>query len=202
MYKKIALLGGAFNPPTIGHVQTAYYVLNSTNIFNEVHLLPCFSHMFGKTVESDTHRIKMCELIAVDSRIKVNPYEVENKIVGGTYHVIKRLLQDGYNVSFIMGADNVHTFDKWSEYQNLERLVQFVIVPRIGAFLPQETDWYLKPPHIYLVGNNPPEKVSSTEVRVILKGLKNRPIVMPQSLNKFLDPVVYGYIREHKLYQD
>jgi cytidyltransferase-like protein len=68
---KVALLGGAFNPPHNGHIQLAQFVLNTSKTFDEVWLVPCYQHMDGKEMVAPEHRVKMCEIAGQqDGRIK------------------------------------------------------------------------------------------------------------------------------------
>ena len=46
--KHIAILGGAFNPITIGHIATANFVLNNLSIIDEVWISPVYKHIFNK----------------------------------------------------------------------------------------------------------------------------------------------------------
>lgn len=68
---KVAILGGAFDPVTKGHIETAQLVLDVTGKFDEVWLMPCYQHLFGKEMTSPEQRLKMVEMaVAVDGRIK------------------------------------------------------------------------------------------------------------------------------------
>jgi len=49
---KVAILGGAFDCITNGHVQVAKFVLDTSKTFDEVWLMPCYSHIFGKNLAS------------------------------------------------------------------------------------------------------------------------------------------------------
>ena len=65
-------------------------------------------------------------------------------------------------------------------------------------------NWYLKPPHIYLVGEKPLIECASTTIR---QAEYNRVHVehtdgIPESILGLVDPFVYEYIREHELYRD
>ena len=120
--------------------------------------------------------------------------------------MVKNLLEDNFykgkvDFSLVIGMDNANTFDNWINYKELERLIPFIVVPRIGVQPDPKVDWYLKPPHIYLNGENPPKDTSSTKVRDIFKKLKKYPAVMPKSLQGLLDPSVYRYIKQNNLYK-
>jgi nicotinate-nucleotide adenylyltransferase len=148
----------------------------------------------------------MCDIACrVDPRIHICTYELDKKLRGETYHMMKALLaepwvKDKYDFSVIIGMDNANSFDKWVNFEDLERMVRFVVVPRVG-FGPGGGVWYLKPPHIYLNRENPPQDISSTQIRATLKKLKRYPTVMPDILTGSLDPNVYKYIKQNNLYR-
>lgn len=62
----IALLGGSFNPPHVGHLMAAVYV-RATLRAREVWLLPSFHHPFGKQLAPFEARVEMCEAMARDT---------------------------------------------------------------------------------------------------------------------------------------
>jgi len=150
------------------------------------------------------HRLRMCELAAqVDGRIKVFDYEIRNELAGETFNFFKRLkteheLTERYNFSMIIGLDNANTFDKWVNYEELERMVRFVVVPRKGTERDIDVDWYLKEPHIFLNSEAGITEVSSTQVRSILE---RDGIAKYTSLEGLLDPEVTRYIYNNKLYK-
>jgi nicotinate-nucleotide adenylyltransferase len=214
---QVAILGGAFNPITLGHIQVARLVLNHSRIFDEVWIMPCFKHLYGKDLVSAEHRLEMCRLAAqVDGRIKVFDYEVTKELDGETYNLAKTLFEDkrykhSHSFSFVIGLDNANTFDKWVNYQELERLARFVVIPRTGEKIKRGVNWYLKPPHVFLEPDDPLMEISSTEVRVDLTSLymnSSKEKIQQELLNdptkaynRGLNQDVLGYILKHRLYQ-
>ena len=205
----VALLCGAFNPPTKGHIQLAQYVLNTSRTFDEVWLTPCNAHMSGKEMVSAEHRLAMCELAAqADGRIKVFDYEIKNQLAGETYQLVKRLLgedfaKDRYDFSIVIGMDNANTFDKWVNYKDLERMMRFVIVPRTGYKMEPGVNWYLNPPHIYLaLPDQSIMEVSSTKVRQLWTS-SNIPSAeyVAKELDRILNSDVRDYMRKNNLYK-
>ncbi len=168
---KVAIFGGAFDPITTGHVKTAQLVLNYSKEFDEVWMMPCFTHLNGKHMAAPEDRLEMCRRAAkADGRIKVSPFEIEHKLVGETYHLVKMLLDDRamtdqYDFSLIIGLDNALTFDKWVNYEFLERQIRFITVARPGVAEDEKVQWYRKMPHIFLRPESNEEliKISSTE---------------------------------------
>jgi nicotinate-nucleotide adenylyltransferase len=198
---KVAILGGAFNPIHKGHIQLAQFVLNASGEFDEVWLMPCFSHMYGKDMTSAEDRLEMCRIAAkVDNRIKIFDYEIRNQLKGETYYFFKKLkeeteLNEKYQFAMIIGLDNANTFDKWVNYQELERMAKFVVVPRKGIDRDLNVNWYLQKPHIFLNMEPSIIEISSTNIRVHFSNNSTEVI-------NYLDKDVYKYIIENKLYMN
>lgn len=201
--KRVALLGGAFNPPHLGHLQAAQMVLaECPGEFDEVWLVPCYNHMYGKQMVEFKHRVAMCNLMAkVDGRIKAFDYEGRlavsngNDLKGDTYYFVKKLLADKefsetHNFSWVIGVDNANTSYQWVCWEYLERMIRFVVLPRQGHALQTTGKWCLQSPHIYILSNSYPMETSSTMVRN--STLEER--------KEFLAPAVWEYAKEHNLY--
>ncbi len=200
---KIALLGGAFDPPTLGHIAVAKFVLDSSGEFDEVWLTPCFSHMFNKQMSDPDHRLAMLECVTQDDgRIKVFDYEIENKLGGETYHFLKSLMDSEYaekhEFSCIIGMDNANNFDKWVNFEELERLVRFVVVPRVGDEPNASVDWYLKSPHIFLQPDTPLPDTASSTIRETVGDTECSKRF--EVLTRGIDPRILDYIDTKGLY--
>lgn len=204
---KVAIYGGAFNPITMGHIQVAKFLLNTSGEFDEVWLMPAFKHMYDKKMVSPEHRLEMCRLAAsIDSRIKVFDYEIKNELAGETYYFVKKLkeekeLTEIYNFSIAIGQDNANSFENWVNYQDLEKLIRFVIIPRKGVVPHSNTGWYYKDPHIFLNRETDIMEVSSTEIRELLQnhyldGSNERELI-----DKLGQPV-FNYIKQNNLYNE
>lgn len=197
---KVAILGGAFDPVHNGHIAVAKFVLDTSRTFDEVWLMPCFKHMNGKKMESPRDRLTMCQLASqADGRIKTFPYEIENEFSGETFHLVTKLLEEDfakneYDFSIIIGQDNANTFDTWVNFEHLERMMRFVVVPRKGIKT-EGSEWYLKPPHIYLNHENELPNMSSTHIRDMYKNHRDL-----FGMNIMVHPMVNDYILDKKLY--
>jgi nicotinate-nucleotide adenylyltransferase len=216
---KVAILGGSFNPIHKGHIQMAQFVLNTSREFDEVWLMPAYHHM-NKELQSCEDRLEMCRLAAsIDKRIKVFDYEIKNKLAGETFNFFKRLkmekeLTEKYQFSMIIGLDNANSFDKWVNFEELEKMVRFVVVPRSGVDRDMNTDWYLRPPHIFLKDENTGiVEASSTYVKELLeywwRGRNQTSEVIPtenwleinNNLDFLLSSKVFDYIEKNNLYK-
>ncbi len=199
--RNVGLIGGSFDPPTTGHTQLANQILRFCPL-DEVWLTPVYSHNHGKNLTPATHRLAMCELACKqDNRIKTFDYEVLHKIEGGTYNFISKLLSDPkysqYKFHYVIGLDVANEFHRWSRYQDLQNLIPFVVHPRQGEV--PTADWFLSPPHIYMSNRNSVSKISSTQIR---KVLKNRNYLKEYDCTDldYLPPWVFQYIEKNSLY--
>jgi nicotinate-nucleotide adenylyltransferase len=65
---EVALFGGSFDPPHVGHLLAADYVL-ATEPADELWFVPVLEHPFGKPlIGSYDHRVALCEQLAADLR--------------------------------------------------------------------------------------------------------------------------------------
>lgn len=183
---KISLLGGAFNPPHLGHVLIAQQVLDFTDT-DEVWFLPNYDQIPPKPVESVKHRLAMTRLLSL-SRTRVSTLEIDHTLDGDTIHLLPNLPKE-HTFRFIIGSDQLPTFHLWGRYEELLKRIEFLVFPRYG--FPNEP---LRP-HMrlvtdpLLVGMN----ISSTKVRErVRSGL---------SIDQFVPAAVAAYIQEHGLYR-
>jgi nicotinate-nucleotide adenylyltransferase len=151
----IALLGGSFNPPHVGHLMAALY-LRATQGVDEVWLVPSFNHPFGKPLEAFEDRVAMCEAMATDVGpwLKVSRAE---SLVGGegrTIELLEWLLPKypGTKFRWVIGSDILSDLPKWKAWDRIQQLVQVTVLHRAGYPSPQA----LGPPIV---------EVSSTEIR-------------------------------------
>jgi len=194
----VGILGLSADPPTLGHIQLAQFVLNSCNL-DEVWLLPANIHVYNKNMVDSNHRLKMCEIAAkVDKRIKVFDYEIINNLKGDTYTFLKNLknekdLNDNFNFSLIIGLDNANTFNKWKNYKKVEKMIKFIVVSRNGIERDLNVNWYLKSPHVFLEQKSQIVQSSSSQIR---ENLKNK------NVDSTIDKNVLNYILKNKLYKN
>jgi len=195
---KVAILGGAFNPPTNGHIQLAEFVLENTNI-QEVWLTPCYSHMHNKKMERPIHRLRMCAIAARrNEKIHVFDYEIRNKLNGSTYELANKLYNDpklDVEISFIIGLDNANNFNTWYKSDKLKEIAKFIVVPRKGVKTPDKKTWYSKEPHTFLNIETDITECSSTKARDFFSSNGRSKMIW------FLDKEVQWYIQDQNLYE-
>jgi nicotinate-nucleotide adenylyltransferase len=207
---KVAILGGAFNPPHYGHLQAAQAILSFSRNFDEVWLMPCAAHMDNKKLASAKQRLEMLKiLVKQDARIRVSSYEIDNQFQGETYHLVKsiskNLAGDQYEFSMAIGLDNALTFDSWYNYEYLERMIRFIVIPRAGiSFDVAKVNWFLKQPHIYLLPDKPLAEMSSTKVRNLFESSEHEYLAdngIKEQILKLIPEELFNYIITNGLYK-
>lgn len=202
--RKIAILGGSFDPITLGHIDIAQYVLKNLDI-EEVWLSPCSAHLQKNVIASGPDRLEMCNLaISNSSNIYVCIYEIDKRLDGSAYTFltsIKKLWDNRIDFHYIIGMDNVHSFNTWKKAEELKSMVKFIVVPRVGTEICSDI-WYQKDPHKFLNVDDGIINTSSTEVRGLLKKWWTNMEPVKNQLSELIDKKVLNYISSHSLYKD
>jgi nicotinate-nucleotide adenylyltransferase len=135
--KRVALLGGSFNPPHVAHLMAAYWTLATQDV-REVWLLPSFRHPFGKELAPFEDRVRMCERAAREIRgVAVCTAEREladDPLVGKTARTLEHLVANhpGIAFSLIVGADVLTDTAKWYRWDRVEALARVIVIGREG----------------------------------------------------------------------
>jgi nicotinate-nucleotide adenylyltransferase len=192
---KIAILGGAFNPPHLGHQLIAKQILDFTDT-QEVWLTPCYKHTFQKHLAPTLDRITMTQMLTYP-KIKYCSEEIDNQLSGETIELMSLITKKypQHDFSFIIGSDNLATFKKWGQWERLIVAYKFLIFPRTDLEIRLAQYGLDKAGYLFTLVEHPlliTSNISSTKIRERLKqGLDIDSLVLPK---------VQEYIAEHKLY--
>lgn len=163
--RKIALFGGAFDPPTKSHLKVARSLLK---LVDEVWLMPCYVSYYDKKMAPAEDRIRMCQLATQEyPTIRVSSFEIANKLKGETYEIMEHFLNShggDDQFYFVIGQDNANKMHTWGGFDRLTNMVPFLVVPRMGYEPDPLITWYRQPPHIFFE-DLVPNDGSSTQVR-------------------------------------
>lgn len=127
----IALFGGSFDPPHIGHKAIVDSLCNFKDV-DKVIVMPTFLNPFkSKFYAPASLRVKWLKKIFKGyKKVEISGYEVEQKKAVASITTVKHLLKSYKKVYLVIGADNLASLEKWYKYDELKELVTFVIAPR------------------------------------------------------------------------
>lgn len=129
----IALFGGAFNPPHLGHVLCAVWARVMAGV-DAVWVLPTVEHPYAKTLIPFTDRLELCRLaFAGLPWVEVRDDEAGNP-GGRTINLVEHLIAawPGRRWRLLGGSDTHRDLPNWYRASDLCRLVEVIEVPRRG----------------------------------------------------------------------
>lgn len=129
----IALFGGAFNPPHLGHVLCATWAWAAADI-DEVWVLPVADHPYGKDLLAWDVRWRLCEA-AFSGLGFVRLCDDERRNPGGrTFTLLQglRARHPGHRWHLIGGSDTEADLGNWYRGAELKDQVTVIPVPRRG----------------------------------------------------------------------
>lgn len=179
---KIALYGGSFNPPHIGHIFAAIYIQSFFD-YDQIWIVPCWSNPLKKDMLNFKYRLDMCQMnfSEIGKNIVVSSVERELQCQS-TIDLVEKLQLKFPDDTFELftGSDSIENFPKWKRWKDLESKIKINIIPR------QKTEnfifsWYLP-------------NISSSYIRSLIK---NGNLDCVQHM---LVPSVLDYIRAYGMY--
>ena len=136
----VAVYGGSFDPPHIGHQEIIKESLSKLDI-DVLYVVPTFLNPFKNRFFAPSKiRLKWVEKLLLDiPKAKVLDFEINQQRPVPTIETIQYII-DNYDINtiyLIIGADNVSDLPKWKEFEKLKKLVTFVIATRDGLNIPK-----------------------------------------------------------------
>lgn len=189
---KVGLFFGSFNPIHAGHLVLANYMLEYTDLERIWFVVSPHNPLKKKsTLLDEKQRLQMVDL-AIGDNIKLKASNIEFNLPQPSYTIVTlTYLKEKYpqhEFVLIMGADNLESFHKWKNYEEILKHHQLYIYPR-----PESDGGNLKEhPQIKLV-NAPLMEISSTAIRQAIKEKKDMRYFMPEA--------VWQYIKEMHFYE-
>ena len=184
MSRRVAIYGGSYNPPHVGHVLAVAYAL-STQPIDEVLVVPCFVHPFAKELASFDDRFAMCEkAFGFLPGVSVSRVEAE---LGGESRTLRTLehlasQRPGWSMRLLVGSDILGDAPKWHGFERVKLLAPLIVLGRAGTFARGAPESLL------------PE-VSSTDIRAWLAGgelERVRPLVPRRVLEHIAERGLYA----------
>ena len=197
MSKRIALLGGTFDPVHIGHMDLAANLLRELDV-DEVRLLPSYQPPHKQTVvATDLQRLEMCRLAAQeDKRIVVDDTEIRIRSAY-TVDTLMYLQQKEPGTQWLLtlGQDAALSFPYWKRSEEILQRAEIVISRRANC--PRDADLERTVHFLQNCGGTVhilfsiPTKVSSSTVRQ----------TAANQLSGLVPETVRNYIEKNGLYR-
>jgi nicotinate-nucleotide adenylyltransferase len=151
----IAIFGGSFDPPHLGHVEVVEKALKELDI-DKLIIIPNYLNPLKKTFHAPANlRLKWLKKIFKSSKVEVSDFEIKQNRPVYSIETIKKF-KPKY---FIIGSDNLKTLDKWKNIDEILKLTQFVVATRGKVDLDLLKKYNIKK----VLNINIP--ISSTEIR-------------------------------------
>jgi nicotinate-nucleotide adenylyltransferase len=183
--KKIGIYGGTFDPIHHAHLILARDALETLNL-DEIIFVPAAIAPLKKTAPVASGELRLAMLRAAimgESKFSVDDCELRRPPPSYTIDTIEKVRQrNGRRAIYcLIGQDNVERLTKWRRFDELEKMVNFVILDRTGQ----------PPTSSYPVINRKID-ISATEIRVR--------VASGRSIRYLVPPAVEEIIRREKLY--
>jgi nicotinate-nucleotide adenylyltransferase len=133
---RVALFGGSFDPPHVGHQLACLYLLLTYEV-DEVWMIPVFRHAFDKRSAPFAHRVAMCEQAAAAVGPRVRVCTIEEELGGQSYTLltVRALMarHPEHEFALVIGTDLIKERERWYGWPQLAQLVPFLVLGRGGV---------------------------------------------------------------------
>jgi nicotinate-nucleotide adenylyltransferase len=189
---KTGLLFGSFNPIHQGHLMIANYMVEFTDISQVWFIVSPHNPLKEKSsLLADHHRLAMANIaVEDDPRFRSSNIEFHLPQPSYTIDTLTYLTEKYPDKEFVLigGSDNLPTFTKWKNYQELLANYHIYIYPRPGT----ESNAFDKNPHVHFT-QAPLIDISSSFIR---KGISEG-----KNMRQFLPEKVWKYMVEMHFYE-
>lgn len=200
--KKLVVIGGAFNPPTIAHFSLAEQIVNEVEDLDKVVFMPVNSnYKKAEMPVSNEHRFNMLQMICEKlDKLEVSRLELDYDRVLTTIETL-RILREKYpdkEIIFATGTDNLKELETWNNCQDILDEFKLLIFERGDdrfEEVAESTEFLRKNKNSLIkLENNIRTTLSSTFVREKVRRGKSIRFLVPDE--------VLEYIENNNLYKE
>ena len=195
---KIGLFFGSFNPIHVGHMAIANYMLEFCGLDRLWFVVTPHNPLKEKkTLLADIHRLQLVrEAIGDNNKMKASNVEFSLPQPSYTVNTLAYLKEKHPEHEFvlILGSDNLSTFHKWKNYEEILKYHHLLVYPRPeSAFVETQNFASLQKHPKVTITAAPLMDVSSTFIREAIKNKKDVRYLMPEA--------AWQYAREMHFYE-
>ncbi len=194
---KVGLYFGSFNPIHVGHLIIANHMAQEQD-FDQIWLVVSPQNPLKKKASllEDYHRLALVN-IAIEDNLKLRSSNIEFKleIPSFTSVTLAHLKEKhpGYTFSLLMGEDNIRTFHKWFNYEEILENHAIYVYPR--AISIKETELIKEIPdnslmhhkNVHFVEDVPVMNISSSFIRKAIKNGKSVEYLLTDPVRKCVE---------------
>jgi nicotinate-nucleotide adenylyltransferase len=184
--RRLGIYGGTFDPIHNGHLILAREAREQLNLEAVLFVPAAMSPFKNAPGTPAAHRLAMLEAaIANEPGFVIDPIELHRPPPSYTFDTIEiiRKRDADAELFYLLGQDNVANLPKWHRFDELVKLVQFVVLDRAGT----------PATHSYIVVQRKID-ISATDIR-------NR-VASHRSIRYLVPEAVENVIRSRGLYQE
>lgn len=192
--RKIALFGGTFDPPHLGHIAMARAAIDQAGV-DEVLFIPCAlsPHKTSTPPAAPAaDRLAMLKLATQDLPWAiVSDIDLQLPSPSFTWRTVKAIATSypkGTQIHWILGADQWENLELWARPEFLRDHLHFLVLPRQGDDTTPRVGWSATMIH----AEHP---ASSSAIRKAVGKVADR----GECFN-WLHPAVHQYLLSHSLY--
>ena len=177
---RIGIYGGTFDPVHHGHLILAKQALEEFKLDRLV-FVPAAESPFKihNHTTPPADRLAMLQLaIASENRLSVDPIEIERGGISYSIDTVKmfRSRDPGAELFFLVGEDNAYRLTEWHRFEELKKLVYFVVLSRSEEF--QSPEYPVVQRRI---------EISSTEIRNRVANQESITYLVPESVKHYIE---------------
>lgn len=189
---KIGLYFGSFNPVHIGHIAIAGYFAQFSDL-DQIWLVvsPHNPLKQKQSLLKDYHRLAMVNA-AVEDVSYLRSCDIEFSLTQPSFtintltHLTEKYPQ--HQFALVLGADNIESFHKWKNYEEILKNYTLYVYPRPGYSMQEQLN------HANIICVEAPlMDISSTMIRMAVKSKKDVRCFMPTK--------AFEYMKEMHFYE-
>lgn len=189
--KKIAIMGGTFNPIHYGHLVAGEYVREKFDIDKVVFIPTGNPPHKDSNIAHTEHRYIMTLLATSENpNFLVSPIEIDRQ--GITYTIdtlkeIKDMCSENTEIYFITGIDTINQIIHWKNSSELFEFTKFIVVQRPDYVLDDNIENIKKEQYdkIYFC-KIPKLSISSTQIRKRVDNDKTISYLLPEAVKDYI----------------
>lgn len=127
----IALYGGSFDPPHLGHVHVVSKALDRLDI-DKLIVVPAFVNPFktGTHAPAKLRLEWLKQIFKTTPKVEVSDFEVNHNRAVRTIETVNHFSALYNKIYLIIGADNLASLTKWHRFSELDKKVTWVVATR------------------------------------------------------------------------